>query len=69
MEELRVEVEGDVRNEYVKPIRWIKPGVLLLQQFDIFRGAEEGTYQFTARLDEKTGKFQIISKEKVPSKE
>ena len=68
-EELRVDVEGDVRNEYVKPIRWIKPGVLLLEQFDIFRGAEDGTYQFTARLDEKTGKFQIISKKKVPSKE
>jgi hypothetical protein len=68
---LRVDAEGDVRNEYVKPVRWIKPGVLLLQQFDIFRGGngEDATYQFTAKFDEKTGKFQIGSKKKVPSKE
>jgi len=70
-EELRVEAKGDVRNEYVTPIRWVKPGVLLLEQFDIFRGGEgkDATYQFTAKFDEKTGKFRIISKKKVPSKE
>jgi hypothetical protein len=70
-EELRVDAKGDVRNEYVKPVRWIKPGVLLLEQFDIFRGedSEDATYQFTAKFDEKTGKFQITSKKKVPSKE
>ena len=68
---LRVDAEGDVRNEYVKPLRWIRPGVLLLKQFDIFRGGngEDATYQFTAKFDEKTGKFQIGSKKKVPSKE
>ena len=68
---LRVDVEGDVRNEYIKPLRWIKPGVLLLEQFDIFRGgnAEDATYQFTAKFDEKAGKFQIGPKKKVPSKE
>jgi hypothetical protein len=68
---LRVDAEGDVRNEYVKPVRWIKPGILLLKQFDIFRGGngEDATYQFTAKFDEKTGKFQISSKKKVPSKE
>ena len=70
-EELRVDAKGDVRNEYVTPIRWVKPGVLLLEQVDIFRGgdSEDATYQFTAKFDEKTGKFQIISKKKVPSKE
>jgi hypothetical protein len=70
-EELRVEAKGDVRNEYVTPIRWIKPGVLLLEQFDIFRGGDgkDATYQFTARFDDKSGKFQVISKKKVPSKE
>jgi hypothetical protein len=69
-ENLRVDVEGDVRNEYIKPLRWIKPGVLLLEQFDIFRGGngEDATYHFTAKFDEKTGKFQIGSKKKVPSK-
>ena len=70
-EELRVDAKGDVRNEYIKPIRWIKPGVLMLEQFDIFRGGngEDATYQFSAKFDEKTGKFQITSKKKVPSKE
>lgn len=69
-ENLRVDVEGEVRNEYIKPLRWIKPGVLLLEQFDIFRGGngEDATYHFTAKFDEKTGKFQIGSKKKVPSK-
>ncbi len=28
-ENLQVDVKGDVRNEYVRPIRWAKPGVLL----------------------------------------
>jgi hypothetical protein len=70
-ENLRVDAKGDVRNEYVNPIRWVKPGVLSLEQFDIFRGGngEDATYRFTAKFDEKTGKFQITSKKKIPSKE
>jgi hypothetical protein len=70
-ENLQVDVEGDVRNQYVKPLRWVKPGVLLLEQYDIFRGGEgeDATYRFTASFDEKTGKFRIISKKKLPSKE
>jgi hypothetical protein len=49
----------------------LKPGSLLLEQYDIFRGGEgeDATYRFTAKFDEKTGKFQITSKKKVPSKE
>ncbi|PYL70262.1 MAG: hypothetical protein DMF22_09950, partial [Verrucomicrobia bacterium] len=70
-ENLQVDVKGDVRNQYVTPLRWVKPAVLLLEQLSIFRGGDgkDATYQFTARFDEKTGKFQIISKKKVPSKE
>jgi hypothetical protein len=66
-----VSVKGDVRNEYIRPIKWEKPGVLLLEQFDIFRGgeSEDASYRFTAKFDEKTGKFRVISKKKVPSKE
>ncbi len=68
---LQVDAKGDVRNEYVNPIQWTKPAVLLLEQFDIFRGGngEDATYRFTARFDEKTEKFKIVSKKKVPSKE
>ncbi len=70
-ENLQVDVKGDVRNQYVTPLHWVKPGVLLLEQYDIFRGGddEDATYRFTTKFDEKTGKFQIISKKKVPSKE
>ena len=70
-EEVAADVEGDVRNEYVRPIRWVKPGVLLLEEYTIFRGGngKDATYRFTVRFDEKTSKFRIISKEKLPSKE
>ena len=68
---LEVDVEGDVRREWLKPVRWVKPGLLLLEQSVIFRGADAGeaTYRLTAAFDDKGGKFQIISKKKVPSKE
>ena len=66
-EELEVDVKGDVRLVWVTPIRWIKPGVLLLEQH--VTNGKDATYRFTARFEEKTGKFRIISKKKVPSKE
>ena len=67
-EELRIDVKGDIRNEYIKPLRWLKPGILLLEQLSMFRGGGESTVQFTVRFDGH-GKFQVISKKKVPSKE
>lgn len=68
-EELRADVKGDVRNEYIKPLRWMKPGTLLLEQYDIFRGGngDDATFQFTVRF-EKDGKFHVLSKKKVPNK-
>jgi len=68
---LQVDIKGDVRNEYIRPIRWVKPGVLSLEEYVIFRGGDgkDATHRFTAKFDDKTGKFQIISKKKVPSKE
>jgi hypothetical protein len=69
-ENLQVDVKGDVRNEYVRPLRWLKPGTLLLEEYVVFRGGEgkDATYQFSASFDTKTGRFRIISKRKVPSK-
>jgi hypothetical protein len=37
-EYLGVDPGGDVRNEYVTPLLWVKPGRLTLEQFSIFRG-------------------------------
>jgi hypothetical protein len=68
-ENLRADVKGDVRNEYIKPLRWVKPGTLLLEQFDIFRGGngDDATVQFSVRF-EKDGKFHVVSKKRIPAK-
>jgi hypothetical protein len=64
-EYLGVDPGGDVRNEYVTPLRWVKPGTLVLEQFSIFRGAAgDAKMQFTVRFDEH-GKFHVTSKKKV----
>src|SRR5436853_42004 len=39
---LEIGGEGDVRREWLKPIRWVKAGVLLLEQSVIFGGADAG---------------------------
>jgi hypothetical protein len=69
-EDLRADVKGDIRNEYVRPIRWAKPGVLVLEQVSMFRGGEidDAEIQFTASFDEKTGKFHVISKKRLHPK-
>jgi hypothetical protein len=67
-EDLRVETKGDVRNEYIEPIRWLKPGTLLLKQMTIFRGdAGDSTIEFTVRFYQ-YGKFRVLNKKKVRSK-
>jgi len=70
-EELLVPIKADVRNQYVTPIRWLKPDVLLLEQQDILRGGEgkDVYYRFTVKFGDQPGKFQVISKKKIPSKE
>jgi hypothetical protein len=67
-EDLTVDPGGDARNQYIEPIRWVKPGALLLKQLTIFRGGSgDSTIQFTALFD-KTGKFRIVGKKKVGNK-
>ena len=67
-EDLTVDPGGDARNQYIEPIRWVKPGALLLKQLTIFRGGSgDSSIQFTALFD-KTGKFRIVGKKKVRSK-
>jgi hypothetical protein len=68
-EDLSVDSGGDARNQYIEPIRWVKPGALLLKQFTIFRGGSgDSTIQFTAVFD-RFGKFRIVGKKKVRSKD
>jgi hypothetical protein len=63
-DDLKVDVKGDVRDGYIRPLRWTKPGVLVLEQLSIFRGGEidDAKFQFTASFDEKSGKFRVISR-------
>ena len=64
-EYLGVDPGGDVRNEYITPLRWVKPGTLVLEQFSLFRGgAGDAKIQFTVRFDEH-GKFRLIGKKKI----
>jgi hypothetical protein len=64
---LRVEVKGDVRNEYVQPVRWSKPGTLVFEQFCIFRGEGplDDRLEATAVFSE-DGKFRIVKKKHLP---
>jgi hypothetical protein len=63
-DEMSVPVKGDARNQYIEPVRWSQPGMLVLKQYTIFRGgAGDSTIQFTARFDDK-GKFHVVSKKK-----
>jgi hypothetical protein len=66
--ELMAHVKGDVRNEYIKPIKWLKPGQLQLEQYSIMRGGEgeDSTLQLTAALNA-AGKFVVTSQKKVKS--
>jgi hypothetical protein len=68
-EKLGVSPGGDARNQYIEPVRWLKPGTLVLKQFTIFfYGKGESTFEFTVRFQE-NGKFQVVSKKKVRNKD
>ena len=58
--ELSVPDDVDTRNEYIFPVRWVKPGVLLLEQLTTARGNGADFHaQFTATFDARRGKFRI----------
>lgn len=66
-EELSVDPGGAVRNQYVSPLRWLKPGTLVLKQFTIFRGGQgDSTIEFTVRFDEQ-GTIHVLNRKKVKS--
>ncbi len=62
-EELSPPTKASVRNEYIIPKRWVKPGTLELSVERVFRGDDEGdgVNGFIARFDGK-GKFKILKK-------
>jgi hypothetical protein len=68
-DELSLEIEGHVLHKYIRPVKWTKPGVLVLEQSAIFPhgSGDERPIRFTAKFDEKSGKFQITSKKRVTS--
>ena len=68
-QKLMIHLKGDVQNEYIRPVKWVQPGELVLKQTTIFRTDIEANYEFTARFDSKTGKFQVTSKREVAADE
>jgi hypothetical protein len=67
-EGMTVDTGGDVRNQCIEPVRWLKPGTLVLTQLTIFRGDKgDSTIQFTVRF-EQDGRFFVSNKKKVPNK-
>jgi uncharacterized protein YecT (DUF1311 family) len=68
-QELSVEIEGNANHEYIRPVEWTQPGVLVLEQSATFLhgSGDERPIRFTAKFDEKTDKFRIISKKRVTS--
>jgi uncharacterized protein YecT (DUF1311 family) len=68
-QELSVEIEGNANHEYIRPIEWTQPGVLVLEQSATFLhgSGDERPIRFTAKFDQKTDRFRIISKKRVTS--
>ena len=68
-ESLTVDSGGSARNQYVTPLRWSKPGTLVLKQYTIFRGGDgESTIEFTVRFDQ-NGKFHVTNRKKVKNED
>jgi hypothetical protein len=56
----------DKRNEHISPVRWLKPGVLLLEHRIVPRGEGRGFHaHFTATYDAKAKKFRIGGVKKI----
>ncbi|HEY6070492.1 MAG TPA: hypothetical protein VIU85_03880 [Chthoniobacterales bacterium] len=68
-ENLSVDPGGDARNQYITPLRWTKPGTLVLKEFTIFYyNKGDSTFEFTVRFDD-AGKFNVINRKKVKSRD
>jgi hypothetical protein len=65
---LHANFKGDVRNEWVTPIKWIKPGVLVLEHTAFGLGGEkEWRFEVTVSFDA-GGKVHVISQKKLKPK-
>jgi hypothetical protein len=55
--------KGNVRNEYLAPVKWTKPGVLVLTQEAVLRGSGGYAATFTVAFSP-SGKFKVVATEK-----
>ena len=54
---------ADIRNEYISPVKWTKPGELVIHQSGIFRGGSgDSDRNFTAVFDPEKKKFSVAGK-------
>jgi hypothetical protein len=65
---LHANFKGNVRNEWVTPIKWIKPGVLVLEHWAFgLDGEKEWRFEVTVSFDA-GGKVHVISQKKLKPK-
>jgi hypothetical protein len=61
-DKLHVKFNADIRSEWVSPIKWVKPGVLILQHEA--SGKDHVKFEFTATMDPQ-GKVHLSNQKKL----
>jgi len=64
--DLSAKVKGDFRNEWIRPIKWVKPGVLVLED-EAIGNSGHVKFELTARIDA-DGSVEVINKKKLKVK-
>ena len=64
-DKLHAKFDADIRNEWVIPIKWVKPGVLILQHEAI--GKDHVKFEFTATIDTQ-GKVHVSNQKRLKPK-
>jgi hypothetical protein len=64
--DLSAKVKGDFRNEWIRPIKWLKPGVLMLED-EAIGNSGHVKFELTAKINT-DGSVQVLSKKKLKVK-
>ena len=64
--DLSAKVKGDFRNEWIRPMKWVNPGVLVLEE-EAIGNSGHVKFELTAKIDA-DGSVQMMSKKKLKVK-
>jgi hypothetical protein len=65
-DDLHVKLKGDFRNEWIRPIKWVKPGLLILED-EATGNSGHVKFELTVTLDA-GGKVHVLSQKKLKVK-